>query len=221
MIISDSQRFVFVHNPKCGGTAVRRQLMPFDTCNDRFWGIEMREDLGRRVDKAHIPLESLQEVFPDAFEKLMQYFSFTFVRNPYQRFISSYNEQRRLKLPALESAEFKPYCDELNSLIDDKVQPARIRGLFQFRHFVPQHFFTHIGEEQVVKFIGRVETLEADLLEAARLGGLDLGISRVPVSNVRAKGGQPDIEHVLTRKSINTINRVYRRDFALFGFDQR
>ena len=37
MIISDINKFIFLHIPKCGGTTIRESLMKFETRNNFYW----------------------------------------------------------------------------------------------------------------------------------------------------------------------------------------
>ena len=89
MIISDRRQFVFIHNPKCAGTALRAVLMPFDTTGNFFWLHDTCN--GRKIDKAHMPLFMMRQRFPEYFALLPRYLTFMAVRNPFTRAISALN----------------------------------------------------------------------------------------------------------------------------------
>ena len=87
MIISDTQRFIFLHIPKCGGTTIRNSLIDFDTRNNYFWmydylpGAEADSEK-QRIDKAHMSLPIFKQLYPRDFELLNEYTVFAFSRNP-------------------------------------------------------------------------------------------------------------------------------------------
>src|SRR4051812_6271823 len=93
MIISETRRFVFIHNPKCGGTTMRHALMPYDTTNNFFW---MFDDVnGAKIDKCHMPMHVFRRLYPYYFDLLQTCFVFMIVRDPYSRAVSSFNETNR------------------------------------------------------------------------------------------------------------------------------
>ena len=92
MIISDTQKFIFLHIPKCGGTTVRNSLKKFDTRNDYYWmhvymngATEKSPKL--QIDKAHMSLPIFKRLYPKDFELLNEYTVFAFSRNPIKRII--------------------------------------------------------------------------------------------------------------------------------------
>src|SRR5690554_2986132 len=89
MIINDAHQFVFIHIPKCAGTAVRVRLGEFDSSGGAFSISKgFHTEIGE-LDMAHIPLPVLKRFFPEPYEKVRTYESFAIVRDPFQRFSSS------------------------------------------------------------------------------------------------------------------------------------
>ena len=117
MIISDKYRFVFIHNPKCGGTSVRKALQDYDTRNNHFW--MFAEVYGVKVDKAHMPLYLLRVYSPQDYDILKTYFTFMFVRHPIERCISGFNETHKGLVRDLVSKKvtYDEYCATLNSFV--------------------------------------------------------------------------------------------------------
>ena len=100
MIISDTQKFIFLHIPKCGGTTVRNSLKIFDTRNDYYWmHVHMNGATEKspklQIDKAHMSLPIFKRLYPKDFELLNEYTVFAFSRNPIKRIISSFYEPRK------------------------------------------------------------------------------------------------------------------------------
>lgn len=96
MIINDPHRFAFVHIPKCAGTSVREQLKLHDSTNGAFAGKPFNHPKLGRLDTAHLPLRVLRDYFPQAFAKLEAYRTFAIVRDPFERFPSSFYQRMRM-----------------------------------------------------------------------------------------------------------------------------
>ena len=88
MIISDKRKFVFIHNPKTAGTSLRRALVKYHDREVSYWHHLEDIFLDRVIDKAHITMRDFVHM-PD-YSSIDEYFSFGFVRNPYDRFYSAF-----------------------------------------------------------------------------------------------------------------------------------
>jgi len=220
MIVSDTRQFIFIHNPKCAGTTVRRALMPFDTTGDFFWMFHEIE--GRQLDKAHLPLSLLKAYFPEYFERLTSHFVFMFVRDPYARAISAFNEARSRIVseadPAREIVENRDaYVAALNDFIG-RLTPEKLDGWgTDYSHFIRQRDMAYLGAKLMVDCVMQSENLVAT---SAKLDVFDpelrVRLLDAPRYNVRTVPEEP--ESLLSRESIATINAIYRDDFLLFDY---
>lgn len=184
---------------------MRRLLSPYNDHPTEYWGIQRKTPLGRGLDRAHIPLTDLSVFSPDDFKYLEQYFVFAFVRNPYDRFYSAFQEHvQQRKLP--EDTEFNDY-------VQKNIDPDRIRSNWRFIHFCPQICFTHIGSKSQIDFIGRLETLDEDMRRLGRI--LELGKFKMRLRP--SKSGGDALEHY-SNKTIRLVNSLYRNDFDFFGY---
>jgi hypothetical protein len=79
------------------------------------------------------------------------------------------------------------------------------------------HRFTHVNGRFALDWVGRTETLEADLKMLS--DRLDLGVERVASVNVRRESPAQDT-HLprYTRDAVQWVNETYREDFELFGY---
>lgn len=83
MIVSHSRKFIFVSNPKTGSTSIDFALAKF---NDEPLLNEIVED--GLYTQRHMPAQILKETISDRVWK--EYFKFSFVRNPWDWFISQH-----------------------------------------------------------------------------------------------------------------------------------
>tara|TARA_Y100001968_G_C19370521_1_gene724912 strand:+ start:739 stop:1422 length:684 start_codon:yes stop_codon:yes gene_type:complete len=223
MIISDEKEFIFIHNPKCGGTTVRDSLKRFDTHAHWYWGQTKINDI--TIDKAHMSLSILRMHFPEAFKLMSKYFVFGVVRNPYKRVISSYNEVffKEFENVMNGSESFDAYKVRLNDFIA-KMSAEQIKGWTQsHRHFILQKNMFYVGRKCYADLILKLEELEQ---APAVLSVFSEQLSKVSEMWVKRKnerkkdGVDLRIENVLTKDSFRKVEQLYSEDFALFGYEK-
>ena len=221
MIISESRQFVFIHNPKCGGTTIRFALLPYDTTDHFFWGFHEIEE--RVVDKAHMPMHVFRKLYPDTFRQLDAYFVFMLVRDPYARAVSAFNESNRELLEAAfelqdQDAKRAAYLAAVNEFIAG-LQPHNLAGWqFPYRHFVRQRDMAYLGRKNMTDCIIKLEALERG---SAKLGVFDPALRQI-VMNAEQQNQSHALpaREVLTEASVKKINELYADDFDLFEYDR-
>jgi len=205
MIISHQHKTIFMHIPKCAGTSVREMLVRADPEADRMWGWRWMPRQQRYCDSAHLPFVDL----PPAVLRLVRgYFVIALVRDPMDRFRSAYAQhfsQHRYRKKKSPSA----FLAELDS-IKIRYDPAYV-------HFCPQHYFTHIGNEQIAKLILHMEN--DDWPQQLRDQLVTLGFPpdklALPRRNHRETTPVPDF----SADERARFYRLYGRDYHLFGYD--
>jgi len=218
MILSERRGFVFIHNPKCGGTSVREALMQFDTTSNFFWGYDTWNDTA--IDKGHLPLFILRNKYPEYFRLLRDYLTFMFVRNPYARTVSGFNESNielsdaTFYLPEGEAT----YRERLNDFIRKLDESSLTGWRSELHHFVRQVDFAYIGQKSFIDLVMKVEEWPKCLRQLKNfLPDLPDLLEAAEKRNVRF--GDRDCMHYLTRESIDRINALYKSDFDVFGYD--
>jgi len=206
MIISHNKKFVFIHIPKVAGKTVRKLLHEYNDHSIRYWGFQKETPLERGIDRAHIPLIDLKTFSPSDFTYLSQYFVFAFVRNPYDRFYSAFQEHiRQRKLPS---------DTDFNNYVQQHINHSTIRYDWRFVHFCPQIYFTHIGVKSQVDFIGRLENLPDDMQRLSHILNLrDFEELQLIPSTLNGSS----LEHY-TNETIELVNNLYRSDFDYYRY---
>lgn len=128
--------------------------------------------------------------------------TFTFVRDPFDRFISLYAYFRRRRWTKLE---FEPFCEWFEFQSIPPVGLYNRRGYSQWNcqsDWVPDD----------IDFIGRFENLPADFRILCNFIGLPAG--RLPRKNV--SGNRDNIHH--TKKTKNIVYKLYKKDFERFNY---
>lgn len=177
MIISDKYRFVFIHIPKCAGTAVRKPLQSFDSCKRRFTGrVDDHAVLGR-LDYVHIPLFALSEHFPTEFKAVRDYWSFAVMRDPFARFASSVSQ--RLNMYS-DQPIHKRSLEEVRSVVDECIEhlsrQPRNQNLLspEYIHFQKQVDFIRVDGLRIIDTLYTVDAIGDLIGDVSRCVGQSL-----------------------------------------------
>lgn len=199
---------MFLHNPKAAGTSIRRALFEYDTNEYQLEYQRYFAGIDRVVELFHVPAAELKTVWPRI--NLKEYFTFGFVRHPYDRLFSAWDEYRR-QHPDQVNAEFNEWARK-------HLTRANVRYDWEFTHFCPQYYFFYEGNKCIADYIGRHENLYRDWRNVCRLAGIEykeLGHEKEHGKyKLPSRLGLSDIaEDVLER-----IHDIYEMDFILFGY---
>lgn len=218
MIISERSNFIFIHNPKCAGTSVRRLLMDYDTTGEFFWSTT--DWNGRRIFNAHMPLFMFRSCYPHYFALLQTHLSFMFVRHPYERTVSAFNELHPEFAPKPgDPASEAAYTTALNDFICDIKDSGLRRHPLKYRHFFRQSEFAYLGNKCHVDVIMKIEEWPRCLTKlAAFLPIVADTIRSGEKQNVKPLARQH--RSFLKPESIKLIHKFYELDFDLFGYDR-
>ena len=192
MILSHDKQFLFVHVPKTAGTNIRKWLLSQTTNKEDFWWWD-----NNGTDRAHLHEGNIQNYIDINKVQSDNYFIFGFVRNPYHRIFSAYNEVKwkgPCKNHSFEEV-LKLYLatNQLNKL------PV---------HFLPQVKF--------LKYASQVYKYELLYESIAHIS------DRLQFTQLQLKYGQKThsytyFEHY-TQGMIDIINKVYAEDFETYGY---
>ncbi len=217
MLISDRKQFIFLHNPKTAGSSIRNSLKKYDDRENYYWDHDDNAALGRIVDKAHIPLSDFA-VYKD-FQLLDDYFVFGFVRNPYDKVYSAFQERKRQwALP--EDMDF-------NNFVQQELTECNIRYDWNYIHFCPQYYFFYASGKCRADYIGRYESIDRDFVQLANIiqvetGGLLPQINQSGEKTTQANKDRrsPDSLPHFDEASLKIVNRLYDKDFVFFNYDK-
>jgi len=186
----DRNRCIFIHIPKTAGSSVLYSL----------FGEPSR----------HVPYFVYQRANPRKFER---YFKFAFVRNPWDRLVSSYFYLRN----GGSGGEDKEWADrnlvrypDFRSFVHGWVNEENV---MTWRHFVPQSYYILDCAGTVkVDFVGRYERLAEDFRYVSGRLGRNVAIAAMNASTHAPFSSYYDAEMSAV------VQRVYARDIEAFGY---
>lgn len=205
MIVSHLHRYIFVAMPKTGTHSVRQALRehlgPDDIeqvglfVNKRFPFDEVAQ-----IRHGHLSVRQVRPYLGD--EACDHYLKFTFVRNPFDRFVS-----------------YCAFMTRQHGTFERDPQGTMHKILFELRpmdhvHFQPQYTLL-VNDEGALEmdFIGRVERMQADYeAVCAKIGIPARALDKV---NSSKRG---DYRQYYDQALIDGVTALYARDLQLFDY---
>lgn len=212
LVVSHRRRFVFIHVPKTAGGSLKRALLA--QCDDavspgiavqrvqqaigNHFQVAIKNALARHIQSGPLRYFVTARGHPTAAMTLLchptyySYRKFAFVRNPFDRIVSSYEYARQEQGYEGEFADYVRNCR--------RYLPPQVNSVFFYRR-------------KLVDWIGRFETLDDDLeylsnwLELPRLA---LGHRN---RTVRAR-----YDDYMTPSLKRLVVEAYSSDFAAFNY---
>ncbi|MEX0921056.1 MAG: sulfotransferase family protein [Candidatus Pacearchaeota archaeon] len=144
---------------------------------------------------------------------IKSYFKFAFVRNPYDRIVSCYEDKVKRKfwkefreLGIKQEDSFKDFVKKISKIPEEKAD----------RHFVSQSYLlTNKKGNLIPDFIGRFENLEGDYKKVCQ----KLGIKNPPKLPQKNKGKRDkDYRKYYDKETQKLVEERYKKDFELFGY---
>jgi len=205
MVISDAHKLLFVHVQKTGGS----------TIDNRFDEVlpDVRHVAG--VDR-HATLGQILEAEPD----LAAYWTVGFVRNPWARMLSWFRMVERFKERASKGRRGADMFLKKNQFIKGVADACPdfetfiMEGPDQWVRLRTPQIRYLTSKTRRADFIGRQETLEADL--RAIFARLELPWE--PLQSVNVDRSRPDYREVYTDPMRRRVEELFERDIAAFDY---
>ncbi|GAA0871231.1 sulfotransferase family 2 domain-containing protein [Gangjinia marincola] len=189
----DYYKCIFVHIPKNAGLSV---------CYTLFGN----------TGGSHRKLQHYQDIFPKTtFER---YFKFAFVRNPWDRLVSTYfflKEGGITKKDALWARQHLGKFNDFESFVKGWLTEENISRSLHFQH---QHvFLTKKNGQPGMDFIGRLENIDEDFSTIAKRLGIERTLRKRNTSS-RKK----DYHSYYTQETKAIVAQIYAKDISMFNY---
>ena len=219
MLISHSKKFVFVHIFKTAGTSVSRIFLPYSRIIERITyqyfltqkiialyarTFKLENEGQSFITGYHKHATSSEIISKMGLDTFNKYFTFCFVRNPYDHMVSLYHYIKESRGHYLHAAAQAMSFDEfILYYIQQKPQT--------------QSEFVFIGPRKAVQFVGRFEQLESDLRTICSHVG-------VPFPKLKHANSSNRIRDYLAyyqnAESVQAFNDYFAIDFRQFNYPQ-
>jgi hypothetical protein len=231
VLISHQKKFIFVHVFKNAGTSIETALLPYATYNRaHYYTYRAMRNITRRINEVlwlaklqpklllsvpFLPLRwhpqplrnhatASQIAEKIGWEKYQSYFSFSVVRNPWDRFVSRYKYVQRTKYIAAHdhAQNSKDFTDFLRWDLS-VTRPS---------HSQKRLLFSESGE-QLVDFICRYDYLQEDFAKVCAQIGIDVQLPHLNVST------RHPYQEYYTPETIELVRKACAEDIETFGYE--
>ena len=193
-MVNHNHKFVFIHVPKTGGTSIEHRIdIDIHNSDNKFILNGWDENLGKWLH--HLTFEEVITSFPH----LSDYFYFAFVRNPWDRCISSFFYSQRRQRPKGSLKDFLLFHN-----FKDK------------SHSISQYDFIFNNQNsKQIDFIGRFENLQKDFDIVCNK--VNLSPQKLPIKN---KSQYKDYHYTeyYDSETRKIVAEKYAKDIEYFGY---
>ena len=142
--------------------------------------------------------------------KFRRYFKFTFVRNPWDRLVSTYFFLQRGGMNAQDKAWAAANLPAHPGFESFVLEWLNEDSIHTWVHLRPQHYFVcDDSGKLMMDFVGRLENMEADFAVVAARLGCNNKLEKINV------GSQKHYSHYYSDASREKVARIYAKDIAL------
>lgn len=183
---------IFIHIPKAAGTSIRSMLGAPPTPRD------------------HMPYSVYEQASPNLFKV---YYKFTFVRNPWDRLVSSYFYLKKGG-NGKEDLKYKEYFDKNFETFEKFViEFLDVNIIYKHQLLIPQSLYLYDQWGSLkVDFVGKIENIERDFKEVSNHIGISLKIPKVNMSN------HSDYKELYTEEMKSKVAKLYADDLHNFTY---
>jgi len=224
MILSHTHKFIFLCNGKTGTSSIESVLQPYQEGEEFEVGVD-----GLYTPK-HVPPATLRsQLGPSIWD---DYFTFTFVRNPWDWFVSQYfwnhdpdpiSKKKLVQEPIATFREYQHKQEErsrLKTLERFTVRDIRetykllrrYRGIYEADSLFQRNYVYSLEGHKLVDFAGRFERLGADFQRVAEKIGID---AHLPHRNATS---HLSYQSYFTDETSHLIQDLYGMDIDTFGY---
>lgn len=185
---------IFIHIPKTAGTSII---------------LELNKD--KMVPRDHATWRDYKRKSPYLFEK---YYKFSFVRNPWDRVVSSYHYFKHGGNQTKHDIEFKnSVIDKYDSFESFVLNYLNKDSIWSNRLFWPQWFFLLDDKNNLqVDFLGKFENIENDISVLEKKLNFKLSLQKTNVSI------RKDYKQYFSEETRIKISELYSKDILQFNY---
>ena len=187
-------KFVFLHIPRTGGTLIESTLKK--DYKQTYYG-STKDSIQPRQ---HWPFDKLIYNFDKK-----NVFSFTFVRNPFDRILSSYLNWTKKRMP-----DFDEYIDMVKNVVENKLYLTQgFIGSNDISHYIPMTIM--IGNNEL-DFIGRFENFDNDIKKLHEISGIK------NLDKIKIKKSYKNYQSFYSERNKKIVSELYADDLKKFDY---
>lgn len=164
----------------------------------------------------NVSLESHRSIFFNQTAlniKSNDFFSFTFVRNPFGRLYSTYKFLENGGINKHDEIAFQTHFSKFTSFEDFVMNGLNKNIIYQVTHLIPQYeYLCDWKGKIIVDFVGRFESLDKDVKRLSEHLAKEIKLNHLN------KTSKVDYAEVYTDQMIKKVKNIYKKDLRIFNY---
>ena len=183
---------IFIHIPKTAGISLVRSIF------------------GDVTLEGHRPVSFYKQVFGNIYS---DFFTFTVVRNPWDRLYSSYKFLQKGGINIHDKNAFETHLSIYKDFEDFVLKGLNEKLISEITHFIPQHeFICDKNGKIIVDYFGKFENLNK-LVDKIN----DILKSEFKLEH-HNKTNKKDYKDIYTTEMIEKVHQIYQKDIDIFEY---
>jgi hypothetical protein len=211
MPLSRKYNALYIHIPKTGGTFITNNVLRMGNKPGKEKGAGEYNFFGtaNNIEYTHSTALEIKKIIGKTFNS---YYSFAFVRNPFDKLVSEFfylQKQKNANKGFIVEKNFKKFIIELNNkfhLLDNEPQ-------YKINHYTPQHKFIMDNNNKImIDFLGRFENFSTDIKKI--MNKLNISIPVIKLNTTTHK----HYTQYYDKETIKMVEEMYKEDLDLFNY---
>jgi len=143
-----------------------------------------------------------------------KYFSFAFVRNPWDRLYSSFKFLEKGGINIHDKNAYEMYLSQYKNFEDFVINGLDRKIIYEITHFIPQSEFICNNKGKVlVDYLGKFESLNQDIITLSKK------LKKEIIMGHHNSNSKQDYTNAYTDKMIAKVQDIYKKDIDIFNYD--
>ena len=188
----NKKKIIFVHIPKTAGISLVKSIF------------------GDVTLESHRSVSFYKQVFGNRYS---DFFTFTIVRNPWDRLYSAYKFLEKGGVNIHDKNAFETHLSIYKDFEDFVLKGLNEKIIWEIMHFIPQYeFVCDNNREIIVDYVGQFENLNKSVDKINNILKSEFELDH------HNKNDKKDYKDTYTTKMIEKVHQVYQKDIDIFQY---
>ena len=188
----NKKKIIFVHIPKTAGISLMKSIF------------------GDVTLESHRSVSFYKQVFGNRYS---EFFTFTIVRNPWDRLYSAYKFLQKGGINIHDKNAFETHLSTYKDFEDFVLKGLNEKIIWEIMHLIPQYeFVCDKNGRIIVDYVGRFESLQEDIASLSKKINLEV------VMDHHNYNKKKDYREAYTKEMIEKVHHIYQKDIDVFEY---
>ena len=215
-VINEEKKVAFLKISRSCGTPMVNALYNAPEQEDISPIMYLNTKSGKRLLKKHMVEGKRIGYFGDLPDRYNDYFKFTYVRNPFERLVSTYEHKYHVNAPGYYSDYLFGFIAEDEGFETFIKKVVKIPYIFMEEHFALQYPLVYKKNKPVVGYVGKFEEIDETfpkILEKYKLGPMFV--------RKNTTAAKQTWMNYYTEELADLVYKKYKKDITYFGYEEK